>query len=272
MKKWAALLLSVIMMLGICVVPVSADAYDTAFRKLIDTSGWMYFGCWEEVFTEAQGPSDGYVQMFLGFSELFFDYYDDYEGAMVVPADEYEAVAFTYFKKSDRLLQAMRSGEGYNGRTYMLPGGIGGPGDEYVYTGYKSLGNNRYEVYATVRLSEIVHDKTGSIKHMMVVEYTGSGSPKILASGPRDKLKPTVVTTTTTTTTAAATSTEDAADADITTTPVKTDSEDDGDNEGAGEGVSPLVIVSVVAGVVALAAIGALVFVLVRQQNVNKKA
>lgn len=265
MKKWVAVLLSVVMLLGACVMPVSADANDTAFRKLIDTSGWMYFGCWEEVFTEAQGPSNGYVQMFLGFSELFFDYYDDYEGAMVVPADEYEAAAFTYFKKSDRLLQAMRSGEGYNGRTYMLPGGIGGPGDEYVYTGYKSLGNNRYEVYATVRLSEIVHDITGSVKHMMIVEYTGSGSPKILASGPVDKLKPTTATTTTTT---AATTTTEAADTETAVTTTTTVAQQDNNDDG----VSPVIVIAVVAGVVALAAIGALVFVLVRQQNNNKQA
>lgn len=158
MKKLISVLLIVTLIMSCCVTAFAASSTDVkaAVDKADDFYFWYYF-C-DGAFEKGEDPKTETVYgmiPWLETKELEKYAVDSTAGVPatvthMIPAADFEALVAKHFVLSDSLVAALRAvSERYiDGYYYYYIGGFGDRIPEYVFQGYKDLGNGEIELYA----------------------------------------------------------------------------------------------------------------------------
>ncbi len=162
MKKIVSFYLVLCLVFSVCGLSVSAakntgEILKSAI-KLINEPLESY----EYYFKEGELPKVYYPLMMKEFisggsyAELFNE---DNNWEADVEGDLIEALATKHFTNKDLIIKDLRAGEDYNNKRYhiRLLGSNPNPIADYVFIGFKPLGDSRYEVYAN-RARQILED------------------------------------------------------------------------------------------------------------------
>lgn len=157
MKRIIALLVSGILLVSCCFLSVSAadNAHlDSKFAEYFNSLEWMYYGLdgTDFFYSLSEGPKAEFVNEYLLHSRVL----EQYIGAQnpegfIVSEQNYEKLAFTYFEKTDKLLDLLHSLDIYTTDGYKsYEGGWGDPSVGFKYIKNKALTNERYEVFCYI--------------------------------------------------------------------------------------------------------------------------
>ncbi len=158
MKKLLTVLLIVMLVMSCSITAFATPAsnVDAAIAKADDYYFWCYF--YDGYFDKGEDPNAEAVYGILSWLE--WDAFDEYyvEGNADVPSDvshkipaaAYEALVAKHFVLTDTLVAELRDDDRRysDGYYYYYIGGWGDVIPDYVYQGYKDLGNGEFELYA----------------------------------------------------------------------------------------------------------------------------
>ena len=158
MKKLFSIVLIMVLILSCSATAFAAPAtnVEAAIEKADDYYFWTYF--YDGYFEKGEDPDADAVYGILSWleSETFKTYnVEGNEGvpsdvSHMIPAADYEALVAKHFVLTDTLVAELESdSERYqDGYYYYYIGGWGDLIPDYVYQGYKDLGNGEIEIYA----------------------------------------------------------------------------------------------------------------------------